>query len=48
MAGVYEETGKGLTGGRLIRPFYRETVDVGLLEKKDNNGRIQGEAMAGL
>ena len=48
ITGVYEETGNGSTGERLIRPVYRETVDGGRLEKKDDNGRIQGEVMAGV
>ena len=48
ITGVYEETGNGSRGERLIRPVYRETVDGGLLEEKADNGSIQGEAMSDL
>ena len=48
ITGVYEETGNGLRGERLIRPVYMEIVDGGCLEERTDNGCIQGEAMAGL
>ena len=48
ITGLYEETGKGRTGKRPIRHFYREIVDVGLLEEKTDNGCIRGAVMAGL
>ena len=48
ITGLYEETGNGRIGERLIRPFYRETIDIGRLEEKHDNGCIQKESMAGV
>ena len=46
ITGVYEETGNGSRGERLIRHVRRENVDGGLLEKKADNGCIRQEAIA--
>ena len=48
VTGVYEETGNGLRGERLIRPVHREIVDVGCLEERTDNGYIRRAAMSGL
>ena len=48
ITGVYEETGNGSIGERLIRPVYREIVEDGSLGEQADNGCIRGEAMAGV
>jgi len=48
ITGLYKETGNGSIGERLSSPAYKESVNNGLLEERTNNGRVQGEVMAGL
>ena len=48
VTGVYEETGNGFIGERAIGPFDRQTVDVGCLGGRTDNGLIRGEAMTGV
>ena len=48
ITGLYEETGNGSIGEKLIRPVYREIVDGGSLGEQADNGCIRGEVMAGL
>ena len=45
---LYEETGNGCIGKRLIRPVYREIVEDGSLGEQADNGSIRGEAMSDL